>query len=122
MDKMDQETEYIEHSIELTLNSSGYEGKDIDQVLPDFISDRPVRVGVAWAPSAEGPESLTLLIAVGIYAATKLAEGFMSELSKDIYTWAKTKILPLLNKKRYPTGHIIIKLKDVTLLKSDRCE
>jgi len=106
--------DYVSHSIELKLNSSGYRGEDVDEILPDFITDRNTTVGLTWYPSYEGPESFTLIIVVSIFAA-ELAKGFISELSKDLYEWSKSRLIHLFKKKNYPVGHILIKLNDLEL-------
>lgn len=101
-------------SIELRLNSAGYKGEEINELLPDFITERNTTVGLTWFPSVYGPENLTLVITVSIIVA-EFAKGFVTELSKDLYRWSKSKILPLLKRKRSPYGQIVIQLLDASI-------
>ncbi len=104
---------YIEHTIELRLNVSGYKGEELDQVVPDFIDERNTTVGLTWYPSVDGPTSFTLVIAAVV--AAEFGKEFVKLLSKDLYSWCKDKVIPLLQKKQYPVGYIIIKLSDAEL-------
>jgi hypothetical protein len=105
---------HISHRIELSFNSTGYKGKDIDDVLPDFITERNTSVGLTWYRSVEGPESFTLVIVISVLVA-EIAKGFIGELGKDLYQWTKSKLIPLFKKKTYPVGHILVQMNDVGL-------
>lgn len=107
-------TSTVQHKICLELNKAGYTGADIDEILPAFMAERRTFVGLTWKPSAEGPESFTLGIIVGL-ALSSLAQGFISELSKDLYLWSKSKLLPLFKRKRSPVGTIEIALSNLTI-------
>ena len=104
----------MEQSIELKLNSAGFKGEEIDEILPDFITERNTTIGLTWYPSVDGPESFTLIITVSILAA-EFAKEFVKNLSKDLYSWTKEKVLPLLKRKQNPDGYVIIKLADVEI-------
>jgi hypothetical protein len=82
---------HIDHRIYLELNSSGYRGLEIDEILPHFITDRKTVVGLTWESSAEEPESFTLVIII-LIVLSSLGKGFLSELSKDLYQWANAKV------------------------------
>jgi hypothetical protein len=106
--------QYIEHTIELHLNSTGYKAEELQELLPDFITERHTVVGLTWYPSANGPESFTLAITIGILLA-EFGKEFVKNLSKDLYEWTKNKIVPLLQTKNSPEGIVIIKFKDAEI-------
>lgn len=107
----------LQHSIELRFNSTGYKGQELQEVLPDFITERDTTIGLTWYSSANGPESwnLVIKIAEGLLV-TKLAEGFINELGKDLYSWVKTKLTSLLRKKNHPIGYIIFEFSDIQVV------
>jgi hypothetical protein len=100
------------HKIELILNSTGFDGADVQALLPDFNTDRDTVVGLSWYPSAEGPEryyiTLSIIAAIGF-----VSKVFLEELFKDIYTWLKGKILPRMKNKPRSLGSIEIIFQDV---------
>lgn len=104
--------ENIEHRISLALNNCGYDGSEIDEILPDFITERKTLVGLTWEPSAEGPESFTLLIIIAA-SLSSIITTFLAEFSKDLYRWTKSKLIPLFEKKNNPTGNVIFEISDV---------
>lgn len=97
----------IKNEIELLLNSAGYSGEDVQELLPDFITERYTKVGLTWYPSVDGPESFTLIITTSLLLA-EFGKEFVKNLSKDLYKWSKKKIIPLLKRKSSPNGVIII--------------
>ena len=100
------------HTIDIRLNSAGFKGADVDALLPDFITDRETSVGLTWYPSANGPESFSVLLTV--YAALSIVAGeFLKKLGEDLYQWSKRKLLNTLKTKTYPSCYIEIKLDDV---------
>ena len=86
------------NEVELLLNSSGFSGEDVQNLLPDFITERYTKVGLTWCPSVDGPESFTLIITTSLLLA-EFAKEFVKNLSKDLYDWSKEKIIPLLKRK-----------------------
>jgi len=82
------------NEIELLLNSSGFSGDDVQELLPDFITERVTKVGLTWYPSVDGPESFTLIVTTGLLLA-EFAKEIVKSLSKDLYDWSKEKIIPL---------------------------
>ncbi|WP_156940932.1 hypothetical protein [Halomonas halodenitrificans] len=108
----------LQHSIEIRLNSTGYKGSDVDSILPEFITDRNTTVGLTWYPSANGPDSLTIYIAVvGFFSV--FAGEFAKHLAGDMYSWSKEKLATLLRSKKYPCCAITIKLNDVEIFFGD---
>jgi hypothetical protein len=103
-----------EEYIRLELNSTGYRGNDIEKIWPHFANERKTFIGLTWEPSIAGPESYTLLIVV-TFIASQFFQGFISELSKDLYKWAKSKLLPFFKKKEQPDGALIIVIGKITL-------
>lgn len=100
------------HTIDIRLNSTGFSGADVEDLLPDFITERETSVGLTWYRSANGPESFSILLT--IYAALGVVAGeFIKELATDLYSWGKQKLLNNLRSKRYPDCYISIKLDDV---------
>ncbi|HQU81787.1 MAG TPA: hypothetical protein PKY59_01595 [Pyrinomonadaceae bacterium] len=95
------------NEIELLLNSAGFSGNDVEELLPDFITERYTKVGLTWYPSVDGPESFTLIITTSLLLA-EFGKEFVKNLSKDLYEWSKGKIIPLLKKKNSPNGVIIV--------------
>ena len=106
--------ENFEHRIYLELNSCGYNGSEINEILPDFITERKTLVGLTWEPSAEGPESFLLLIIITA-GLSSMIKTFLAELSKDLYQWTKSKLIPLFKKKKNPSGYIIFQIGDVKI-------
>jgi len=106
--------ENIKHRIYLELNNCGYDGSEINEILPDFITERKTVVGLTWEPSAEGPESFTLLIIITA-GLSSIISAFLAELSKDLYQWTKSKLVPLFKKKKNPCGHIIFEIEDIKI-------
>lgn len=100
----------IEHKIVLSLNSTGWRGEEIDALLPEFIAERDTLVGLTWTSSYYGPESFNLVITVAASVVTVIASNFLSELSKDLYQWMKSKLLAALEKKQHPEGDIEIQI------------
>ncbi len=45
------------HTVTLDLNITGYDGSDLDAVVPHFMTERDTKLVLSWASSAEGPES-----------------------------------------------------------------
>lgn len=106
------EPTHVRHAIEIKLNSAGFSGRDVDELLPEFITDRDTTVGLTWYSSANGPESLSILVA--IYAAVSIVAGeFLKKLAADMYGWSKNKLLKTLASKRHPDCFISIKFDDV---------
>lgn len=104
----------VKNEIELLLNSTGFSGDDVQELLPDFITERFTKVGLTWYPSADGPESFTLIITTSLLLA-EFAKEFVKSLSKDLYDWSKGKIIPLLKRKNFPNGVIIVECKDAQI-------
>jgi hypothetical protein len=102
------------HEIELLLNSSGYTGGDLDKVIPDFFSDRDVKVGLVHIPSFNGPDSWVINIIIGT-ALGKIGEVFLSEIIGDLYNWSKTKLVKFFDKKPNSVGFIKIKFNDLQI-------
>lgn len=98
----------VRHEIRLELHEQGYSGSDVDELLPDFLTEHPTVVGITWTSCANGPEAWYLMITIGASICSALAGGFLAELSKDIYSWAKSKIIPLLERKHHPQGTVVI--------------
>lgn len=109
----------IDHHIYLELNCMGFRGSEIDEILPDFMSERPTYIGLTWQPSAEGTESFTLGIIIGT-ALSPVVMGFLTEVGKDLYKWVKSKLVPLFKKKGHPIGHINLEIGDIEI--SGLCE
>ena len=90
--------------INLTLNP-GYRSieKDlISELTPDgeFVMDHDMVIGFrVWSPTAESPANIDLLITMGGVFVTLVAHGVVKEISKDLYSWAKTKLKPVFNQK-----------------------
>lgn len=105
---------YIQHSIEIRLNSTGYQGHDVDLILPDFITDRQTTVGLTWYPSYNGPESFTIYMAIAA-GIGMFCGKFVELLASDLYAWCKEKLLNLVAKKIHPDCSITIKLEDVEI-------
>lgn len=101
----------ISHNITIEFNSTSYSGQDVQDVLPDFITEHPTLVGLTWVPSAFGPEAFFISITIG--AAVGVAQGFLSELGSDLYRWAKEKLLVILKKKKSPYGQLKISWVDI---------
>lgn len=106
--------ENIEHRIYLELNNCGYNGSEINEILPDFITERKTLVGLTWEPSAEGPESFTLLIIITA-SLSSMITTFLAELSKDLYQWTKSKLIPLFKKKKNPSGYVIFEIGNIRI-------
>lgn len=104
----------VEATVFLRLNSVGFKGSDIDEVFPDFATNRQTTVGLSWAGTAEGPCQYILLIALSI-PLTLITNAFLSELGKDLYKWSKSKLIPMLLKKRDTVGHISVEFPNITL-------
>ena len=106
------------NEVELLLNSSGFTGEDVQNLLPDFITERYTKVGLTWYPSVDGPESFTLIITTSLLLA-EFSKEFVKNLSKDLYDWSKKKIIPLLKRKNYPNGVIIVECANAQIYYHD---
>ena len=104
----------IEHTICLKLNSTGYRGRDVDSLYPVFATDRQILVGLQWEPSAEGPGSFSLVIEIGLLVSL-VAQGFLKELTRDLYKWIKVEWKTVFEKKNAPAGRVLIRYKDVNI-------
>lgn len=64
----------MNHTIELRLNSLGFNSDDVGEALPDFMADRDTLVGLTWYPCAEGPQSFLLVVTIyaGVAAVAKV--------------------------------------------------
>jgi hypothetical protein len=104
------------HVIILDLNITSYEGSDLHEVVPHFMTERDTKLALGWRASAEGPESFRLIIeiAAGITAGG-LLKTFVQELSKDLYQWSKNKLQPLFEAKPQSTGVVVFEFEDVTV-------
>jgi hypothetical protein len=109
---------WIKHSVDLRFNSAGFTGSDLDELLPDFVTERDTNVGLTWYPSATGPESFTLAVIAAVALSAFVGE-FSKKLSEDLYSWSKSKLSKVLSRKRYPDCAIVIKLDDIELLFHD---
>lgn len=79
--------------ITLWLNSAGFADIPIRKVLPDWDTERDVTISSSWEPCFNGPDSWALTIA---FLAGGIASGFLGELGKDVYTWVKRQLQPVL--------------------------
>lgn len=109
---------WIKHSVDLRFNSAGFTGSDLDELLPDFVTERDTNVGLTWYPSASGPESFTLAVIAAVAVSAFVGE-FGKKLSEDLYAWSKSRLSKVLSRKRYPDCAIVIKLDDIELLFHD---
>jgi len=98
--------------IELLLSTAGFRGRDLEDIRPDFETERDVSVGLKWYPSATGPETWTLAVAVGVPLAVFLNK-FGDLLAADLYAWAKKKLAPFFASRTYPSGFLHIELGDI---------
>lgn len=105
---------YIFSSLRIDLNSTGFSGRDIDALLPDFMTERKTTVGLTWNSSVNGPESFGIwaVVYAGLAAA---AGGFLAEFGADLYKWTKDKLLLVLRTKQHPDCYISIKFDDVEI-------
>ena len=104
----------IRHKIELKLNSTGFTGSDVDELIPPFMTDRKTQVGLTWYPSAEGPERFVLIITI-FSAFDLVGKVFLEELSKDLFSWIKGQIQLLLKRKKCPYGLMRLKFNDIEI-------
>jgi hypothetical protein len=104
----------IPYKIELKLSSSGFTGSDVQELLPLSRIDRKTLVGLKWYPCAEGPERFVLIVTI-VSAFGVVGKVFLQELSKDLYSWIKTKVQPLLKRKNQPYGFMRLKFNDVDI-------
>lgn len=109
---------FIKHSVDLRFNSAGFTGSDLDELLPDFVTERDTNVGLTWYSSATGPESFALAVIAAVAVSAFVGE-FGKKLSEDLYSWSKSKLSRVLSRKRYPDCAIVIKLDDIELLFHD---
>lgn len=105
---------FIQHQIYIRLNSTGFNGADVDILLPDFITERETCVALTWYPSGNGPESFSILLTISA-AIGVVASAFLKSLGEDLYVWSKQKLKESLKSKRYPNCYIEIKFNDVTI-------
>lgn len=103
------------YTIVVDLLWGGFDGKDVDDIRPDFVTDRPVRCQLQWAPSCEGPHSYRIYVEFGIIASF-LLQGFFRELAKDIYRWSKSGLGRVFNRKPNGSGYAEIKFKDTKIV------
>ena len=97
----------------LTVQPQSYSGKDLEDLYPnDFIDKYTTTVGFKWRQSDMGPESWSLTIAAG-YTLGKLVSGFIGELSKDLYTWSKEKILEKIRETSYPNDGLLLFIEEL---------
>jgi len=106
--------ENIEHNIYLELNCMGYNGSEINEILPDFMSERKTVIGLTWEPLAEGPEWFTLIVTISAPLSV-IGIGFLTELGKDLYHWSKSKLLPVFKKKNCPVGDIGFRVGNINI-------
>lgn len=106
---------YIHSSVTIDLNSAGFHGADVDALLPDFATERKTTVGLTWHSSVNGPESFTVLLAVGSFCAVAVASGFLEALGADLYRWTKDKLLGVLRTKQHPDCYISLKFDDLEI-------
>ncbi len=104
------------HTITLDLNVTGYDGEDLDAVIPHFMAERDTNLTLSWSPAVEGPESFRLIvdIAAGV-AAGSFLKTFVQELSKDLYQWSSHKLQSLFESKSQATGEVSVEFDDVTV-------
>ena len=103
----------IPHVLTLTLSKAGYSGSDIDSVLPPFMSRRQTIVGLTWEPAAEGPDSFKLILEMVVaYGVLRIADGFLTELGRDLHVWSK-QLKALFSQRTNPTGYIEVRTEDL---------
>lgn len=101
--------------IDLFLNGAGFRAADLEELMPPFMADYDARLGVQWMPSANGPESWTLVIAAGILAA-EFGKKFAAKAAEDIYGWLKKKVGPFMARRPNSHGFTKVEFQDVTIL------
>lgn len=106
--------ETIPHEIVLDLNWTGFHGSDVDEVVPDFLTERVVRCQLQWQPSCEGPDSYRILITIGALAAL-VGNQFLSELGKDMYRWCKAGLGKIFRRKPNASGWTELHFKDAVV-------
>ena len=108
--------EKFPHTVTLDLNITGYDGSDLDRVVPHFMTERDTDLVLSWEPTAEGPESFRLIIEIAAgFAAGNFFKTFIQELSKDLYEWSKKKLSSLFERKRQAMGAVRIEFENVTV-------
>lgn len=105
----------IEHSITLTLNSCEFRGNDVEEMLPDWITERPATVGLSWSPCALGPYSFLIIITISSFLIGTISQSFFNQLGADLYQWLKDKLRTNLAKKNYYNGSLCIEFDDVKI-------
>jgi hypothetical protein len=104
-------SEEPKYKIEILLNSAGYKGRDLDELLPEFITERDSQIGLFWQSSANGPESW--IIVIGIVAIfSKVTDVFLDKLFEDLYEYSKSKLKKFFNKRPNNYGSIFVEFND----------
>jgi hypothetical protein len=103
------------HFINVSLNSAGFKGRDLDKLIPDFMADRSTTLGLFWEPSYNGPHSWIVDIIV-LGSLFKISELFLGELFSDLYNYSKKKLAKFLEKTPNNYGSINIKFKDFEII------
>lgn len=101
-------------TIRLTLSTAGFKGADLDEVMPDFQTERDVSVALKWFPSATGPETWTLVIAAGMSLGGFL-QKFGELIAEDIHSWSKKNLKSFFKKRPNNHGTLVIDLESITI-------
>jgi hypothetical protein len=104
-------TNYSVLSLDITLNRMGYNDEDVKDLFSDpFYTLYRTKIGYEWHPSAVGWSQLSLeLIVSGTLGG--ITAGILKQIGTDFYSWVKTSLNKVLNKKNNDFDNSSIKIR-----------
>lgn len=102
--------------MDITLMKNGYDMEDMDNLFIDpFMTLYSTRIGFMWQPSAVGQDAITIEL-IFKFILTGAATTLVSKITADLYTWTKTALSKVFNKKNsFDESKIILKFDDITV-------
>ncbi|HVP58637.1 MAG TPA: hypothetical protein VMU02_11110 [bacterium] len=107
----------VRHRIVVDLNLADFDGRDVDELRPDFAGERPVRFELQWYPQRDSPQSyrITIEIAAAVTGGHEV-DAFLDDLGEDLSRWAGNQLGAVFGRKPGAHGITEFRFDDATIV------